>query len=194
MLIFPEVKKMLQIKFNNTGTSAGVADGLANYVYYYAAMHAYVPSVTITDDPLADYWANHKTVKSRFNIDFYGGVYEFDEEKSAVFKAIVSSGPIEIKPFELATVTVPFQPTAANLGRMAIWGQIISPTGSYVEKIRKGAKSRVETLAKTAFNIPEGSSIVSGLLPHAFVECARRYNFPVIYSVEKIEKEEDWTW
>lgn len=184
---------MLEIKFKNIGTSAGVADGLANYVYYYSAMHAYVPSVTITDDPLADYWANHKALKSRFDIYFHGEVYEFDEEKSSVFKAIVSSGPIEIKPPELATITVPFQPTAANLGRMALWGQIIFPTGSYVEKIRKNTKTRFETLAKTAFNIPEGSSTVSGLLPHAFVECARRYNFPITQAVEE-KKEEDWTW
>ena len=176
---------MLEIKFKEKGTSRGVASGLANYVYYYSAMHAYVPKVTMTDNPLADYWANLKSLESRFNISFTGKVYQFDEEASPMFQSIVSSGPIKLMPPEQATVKVPFEPTAANLGRMAIWGQIISPTGSYVEKIRKNTKTRVETLAKTAFN-----TSVSGLLPHAFVECARRYNL----ITQEVKKEEDWTW
>ena len=177
---------MLEIKFKEKGTSRGVASGLSNYIYYYSAMHAYVPKVTITDNPLADYWANLKSLESRFNIPFIGKVYQFDEEASPIFRSIVSSGDLEVRADEYATIKVPFEPTVANLGRMALWGQIISPTGSYVEKVRKSTKTRVETLAKTAFKIPSGNHEISGLLPHAFVECARKYNL--------IENKEDWTW
>jgi hypothetical protein len=76
---------------------------------------------------------------------------------------------------------------------MAVWGQIISSTGTYSEKIRRNSKTRIETIAKSAFYIPEGVPEISGLMPHAFVECARRYNLYSEY--DGIEtKQESWTW
>ena len=194
---------MLEIKFKESGTPCGVASGIANYAYYFAAMHKYAPAVTITDNPLNDYWSNLKDLEARFLPSITGPYdryitgpydrYDFDETTNPIFRTIMSSGPIEIMPSEYATVKVPFEPTEANLGRMAVWGQIISPTGSYHEKIRRNSKTRIETIAKSAFYIPEGLSEVSGLLPHAFVECARRYNLYSEYEVRET-KQESWTW
>lgn len=187
---------MLEIKFKETGTPRGVASGIANYAYYFAAMHKYAPAVTITDDPLKDYWSNLKDLEARFLPLVKEEVYvkyDFDETTNPIFKTIHNSGPIEIMPAEYATVKVPFEPTVANLGRMAIFGQIISPTGSYHEKIRRNSKTRIESLAKVAFNIPIGN-VVSGLLPHAFVECARRYNLYSEYDGVRETKQESWTW
>ena len=187
---------MLEIKFKETGTPRGVASGIAKYAYYFAAMHKYAPAVTITDDPLKDYWSNLKDLEARFLPLVKEKVcvkYDFDETTNPIFKTIHNSGPIEIMPAEYATVKVPFEPTVANLGRMAIFGQIISPTGSYHEKIRRNSKTRIESLAKVAFNIPIGN-VVSGLLPHAFVECARRYNLYSEYDGVRETKQESWTW
>lgn len=186
---------MLEIKFKESGTPRGVASGIANYAYYFAAMHKYTPAVTITDNPLNDYWSNLKDLEARFLpgiITRSYDQYDFDETTNPVFKTIMSSDPIEIRPNEYATVKVPFEPTMANLGRMAVWGQIISPTGTYSEQIRRNSKTRIETIAKSAFYIPEGLPEVSGLLPHAFVECARRYNLYSEYYGET--KQESWTW
>ena len=186
---------MLEIKFKETGTPRGVASGIANYAYYFAAMHKYTPAVKITDNPLNDYWSNLKDLENRFLPDLVScASYNFDETSSPVFKAITSSDPIEICPNEYATVKVPFEPTMANLGRMAVWGQIISSTGTYSEKIRRNSKTRIETIAKSAFYIPEGVPEISGLLPHAFVECARRYNLYSEYDGVRETKQDSWTW
>jgi hypothetical protein len=164
-------KKMILLKFKDSGTSAGIADGLTKQLMYHYAFHKLTPKQP-TGTFYEDFWDLHTKILAHYKekcIPTVKNAFNYDETKDKMFTEVIDSGPLEEAPHQWAVIKT----DPSQLGYMNMWGQIFGTKGT-LEVLRKNVKTRITTLVREIPQHDVRGDLVCGYFPYGIIYCAEQ--------------------